>query len=304
MVSVMVAISCVFFSSISAAATCNVRGDGKLRIYSYHLDDYLDVTYRQGEKYNQEALSRLNIALRSPDSETTKLNVQLVDIIDNIQDHFSARTIEIISAFRSPKYNKGLKEEGRGVASRSLHTEGRAIDIHIDEATEKAVKEYALSLNCGGVGFYPGLDFVHVDVGPNRTWGEVEKTRKLVGLDNNPSKNTLTSDKNDYFLKDKILLNFTNKMRQSLEINSCATIETFRNGKWIKVGDVDLLFSKSTVESQENILTKIKTSPRACKSKEKIDLPFGRFRIVLESKKHKGDKPVITFSNEFYIKKI
>jgi len=79
----------------------------------------------------------------------------------------------IISGYRSPQTNALLRERGgasTGVASHSLHMVGQAIDIRVPGVTLDHLRDAAKSLKIGGVGFYPDLNFVHVDVGRVRYW--------------------------------------------------------------------------------------------------------------------------------------
>jgi uncharacterized protein YcbK (DUF882 family) len=76
----------------------------------------------------------------------------------------------VISGYRSPAYNERLRQEGRGVAKRSLHLEGKAIDVRVPSVKLAALKRAALSLQYGGVGYYPRTGFVHLDSGDFRTW--------------------------------------------------------------------------------------------------------------------------------------
>ena len=84
----------------------------------------------------------------------------------------SAESFEVISGYRSPATNARLREahENSGVASRSLHMQGMAIDIRLNGRSLSALRDTALSLRAGGVGYYPASDFVHVDVGRIRRW--------------------------------------------------------------------------------------------------------------------------------------
>ena len=81
-------------------------------------------------------------------------------------------TFEIISGYRSPVTNSMLRKTGGGgVAKRSLHMEGRAIDIRLVGVDTARLRDAALALGAGGVGFYPESDFLHIDTGPVRSWG-------------------------------------------------------------------------------------------------------------------------------------
>jgi uncharacterized protein YcbK (DUF882 family) len=82
----------------------------------------------------------------------------------------TAAPFQIISGYRSPKTNASLQAGGHGVATRSLHMEGKAIDIRLADVRLSAVRDAALELRRGGVGYYAGPQFVHVDTGRVRTW--------------------------------------------------------------------------------------------------------------------------------------
>ena len=77
---------------------------------------------------------------------------------------------EVISGYRSPASNAQMKARGRGVASNSLHTEGKAIDVRVPGRRLESVRDAAYALARGGVGYYPQDGFVHVDVGRVRRW--------------------------------------------------------------------------------------------------------------------------------------
>ena len=77
---------------------------------------------------------------------------------------------EVICGYRSPKTNAMLRERSNGVAKGSLHLQGRAIDVRLADVSTAVLRDAALELGRGGVGYYPGSDFVHVDTGPRRRW--------------------------------------------------------------------------------------------------------------------------------------
>lgn len=164
------------------------QGDGHLALHNIHLNETVDVDYREGKAFDKDALCEISNALRCRMTKQVKeMPVALLDLVDQIQDHFGGKTVEVISGFRSPEFNKSLLEGGHHVASNSLHTHGMAMDIRIPGVTTEELKEYALSLGRGGVGYYPQNGFVHVDIGRVRTWvdGVVpskSKSAKLAGV--------------------------------------------------------------------------------------------------------------------------
>jgi uncharacterized protein YcbK (DUF882 family) len=84
--------------------------------------------------------------------------------------HFNAPRVEIISAYRTPKFNESLQKKGRQVALNSHHTKGEAIDFALPVAQAKQVGDYIWRTFDGGVGIYSVDNFVHIDVGPKRRW--------------------------------------------------------------------------------------------------------------------------------------
>jgi len=260
------------------------------------------VTYKINGSYNQAGLAKIFHILRSPDGQEHPIDTKVIEFIDDIQDHFGARTVEIISGYRSPGYNQGLKNEGRRVARESLHMEGRAIDFHLDEVSEEAIRNYAVGLGCGGLGFYPGFDFIHVDTGPTRTWGEEEKKRKLVGVGNNPSLNQLESNQNDYLKNGTIHLTLISKTNASLIPNGCGELERFDRGTWVKAGAINLGLDGKIISPMKTTTFQIKAAPKDCRSNKPVELPFGRYRIKLTARDKENNQESI-LSNEFYLKK-
>lgn len=184
---------------------CALRGgDGRVVLYHFAHQEMRAVQYRRADgAWDDAALAAINRLMRSPGDDATRpIDRRLVQLLDQLQDHFGADVVEIISGYRSPAYNGRLKADGRAVASDSRHMEGDAADVHLDEITEEVVRDYVQSLRCGGVGFYPALHFVHVDFGPIRGWSEPRGARKLVG--ERPI--VIETDRNYYFAGDHVAL--------------------------------------------------------------------------------------------------
>jgi len=278
------------FGFSNASPASNPSGDGKLSLYRYHTNDAVEVVIRSNDKYNADELAKVYKAMRCRGNGAIhEIDRRLIDLIDHIQDHFGADTVEIISGYRSPEFNKDLKESGHGVASESLHTKGMAADIHIDEISEEAVWKYAKNLGVGGAGFYPCYDFVHVDVGHQAVWAENDCTkRKLVGLDNNPNPDwQIITNKNNYKRGDTITftaachpermwtdLEETCPRSEGSRFSGNAYLEKFHRGVWKKQKDIDFRSKKFSA----------------------ADLPYGKYRVVYQTNPS-------AYSNEFYIKK-
>jgi len=95
----------------------------------------------------------------------------LLDLLTSLSGKVERRgSYKVISGYRSPLTNAMLHEHSGQVASGSLHMQGKAIDIRLDGVELPHLRDAALGLRHGGVGFYPTSGFVHVDVGRVRQW--------------------------------------------------------------------------------------------------------------------------------------
>jgi uncharacterized protein YcbK (DUF882 family) len=103
-------------------------------------------------------------------NQATRMDTRLIDVLKRVAGKFSAKRIEVVSGYRSPKYNLMLRKKGRQVARHSQHMEGTAVDFRIRGVAMKNVLHFVKSLRLGGVGFYPHSAFVHSDTGPIRYW--------------------------------------------------------------------------------------------------------------------------------------
>lgn len=92
-------------------------------------------------------MERINRFMRSrTDEEVRPMDPNLIRLLDHIQDHFKADTVEVICGYRSPAFNKSLKDAGRNVAENSAHMTGIAADIHLDEIPEDKLAKYVWGL--------------------------------------------------------------------------------------------------------------------------------------------------------------
>lgn len=145
----------------------------RLRLFETHRDNSIDVIYRQGKSYVPAAIDRLDFFLRDHlNSRVYPLNPRLFDLLHALAVKLGRpnTVIDIVCGYRSPQTNHYLREHGGGVAQRSLHMEGEAIDIRIPGVPTWKLRNAALALHRGGVGYYPQSGFVHVDVGRVRQW--------------------------------------------------------------------------------------------------------------------------------------
>jgi uncharacterized protein YcbK (DUF882 family) len=142
-----------------------------LSFYNLHTGESLKTTYWEHGQYVPGALEDINYLLRDFRRDEVKpIDTSLLDLLVKLRQRLvSNERFEVISGYRSPQTNAMLHAEGGGVASHSLHIEGRAIDIRIPGRSLSLVRAAAWSLQSGGVGYYPGR-FVHVDNGRVRWW--------------------------------------------------------------------------------------------------------------------------------------
>jgi uncharacterized protein YcbK (DUF882 family) len=103
-------------------------------------------------------------------NQTTDMRPELIKTLREAAEHFSARRIDIVSGYRSPKYNLMLRKKGHEVARDSQHTQGHAVDFRIPGVDVRALEAWALARRAGGVGLYLESKFIHVDTGPVRRW--------------------------------------------------------------------------------------------------------------------------------------
>lgn len=143
-----------------------------VRLRNIHTDEKLEAVYWENGQYVPDAVQALDKVLRDyRNDEVHPMDPGLYDILDQIRAKTQSKSpFQIISGYRSPATNRMLAERSSEVAKRSLHMDGKAMDIKLDDVDLRYVRQAALDIGRGGVGYYPTSDFVHVDVGPVRKW--------------------------------------------------------------------------------------------------------------------------------------
>jgi len=147
--------------------------EGRLTFLNVWTDERLEVTYRNEEgEYDLEALDDVNHILRChATGEVSQIDVRVLEHVNLVEKKLGGdREIHIISGYRSPEYNARLVRAGRRAAKNSLHMQGQAIDLQIPGLHPKVIRQAALELGYGGVGYYPRSKFVHLDSGAFRSW--------------------------------------------------------------------------------------------------------------------------------------
>ena len=149
-------------------------GQRRLSLDHLHTNERLSLVYAVGEDFLPQSISRLNYFLRDHYTGIPgDMDPRLYDIMHQVRGLLATNApFEIISGYRSPATNETLRTtRGGGVARRSLHMDGKAIDVRLPGVALADLRDAAIALKAGGVGFYPREDFVHIDTGRVRSWG-------------------------------------------------------------------------------------------------------------------------------------
>lgn len=162
----------VAISSAGRTAAAAAAPAHRLKFYHIHTAEKLDVTYREHGEVVPGVLAEINRYLRDFRTEQVHdIDVALLDTLHALYTQFDGRgNFEVISGYRSPHTNAALRQVTSGVAEKSLHIKGRAIDVRLTSAKTTALRDAAIALKAGGVGYYAKSNFVHVDTGNVRTW--------------------------------------------------------------------------------------------------------------------------------------
>lgn len=143
-----------------------------LALNNLHTGEALETCYFDGRNYVGKELARLNHLCRDfRQNEVYPMDKRLFDQISKIQSLLGTQAeVQVISGYRSPATNEKLRNQSSGVAKKSYHMLGQAMDFRLDGVNLKQVREAAISLKAGGVGYYPSSNFIHIDTGPVRNW--------------------------------------------------------------------------------------------------------------------------------------
>jgi uncharacterized protein YcbK (DUF882 family) len=155
-----------------ALASMPQNGVRTLGLVSMHTNEKIVATYWRDGVYDKGALKDINYVLRDfRTGEVAPMDRQLLDLLVELHRRAGSRkAFQVISGYRSPKTNAMLASASGGVAKRSLHMEAKAIDIRLHDVALSDLRQAALGMKAGGVGYYKKSDFVHVDTGRVRQW--------------------------------------------------------------------------------------------------------------------------------------
>jgi uncharacterized protein YcbK (DUF882 family) len=159
---------------LAGAPAAKTEAPRRLAFYNTHTAESLDLVYWAEGRYLDDALRGIDHVLRDHRTgKTAEMDVKLLDLLFALKARLGTSSpFHVISGYRSPETNEYLRAQGAdsGVAQDSQHTKAKAIDIRLPDRPLAEVREAAIALRKGGVGYYPVSDFVHVDVARVRTW--------------------------------------------------------------------------------------------------------------------------------------
>jgi len=170
-----------FFKSVLAGVLASVASplrrahaidERRLDFQHTHTGKRLDVAYKRNGEYVPDALNKINAFLQDfRTGESAEIDPELLDLIYDLRQELGGEgTYEVISAYRSPKTNDMLRSRSSGVAKNSQHLLGKAIDVRLTGVELPKLRDTAIAMKRGGVGYYERSNFIHVDTGRVRRW--------------------------------------------------------------------------------------------------------------------------------------
>jgi uncharacterized protein YcbK (DUF882 family) len=167
------------------ATTAHAGQIRALKIYHLHTHEKATIVFKRNGRYDPAGLKKLNYILRDwRQNEPTRMDPRLFDLIWEVyQKSGSHDYINVVCGYRAPETNAMLRSRSRGVAEKSQHILGKAMDFYIPDVPLRKLREIGMKFQVGGVGFYPtsGSPFVHMDVGGVRAWPRMPR-RELARL--------------------------------------------------------------------------------------------------------------------------
>ena len=157
------------FRSLAHAA---LSGERRLSFYNLHTGESVATTYWADGQYISSSTAEIDFVLRDFRTDEVKsIDFRLLDLLHELRNTMeSDEAFHVISGFRSLRTNEMLTQKSNGVAKKSLHMRGMAADVRLPKRVLADLRQGALSLKLGGVGYYPQSNFIHIDVGRVRFW--------------------------------------------------------------------------------------------------------------------------------------
>ncbi|RUV57349.1 DUF882 domain-containing protein [Mesorhizobium sp. M5C.F.Ca.IN.020.29.1.1] len=167
------------FGFLTAAATGASAQTRSLKLYNLHTKEKAEIVFKRGGRYDQAGLKKINVILRDwRRNEPTKMDPRLLDLVwEAYRQSGATDYIQVVCGYRSSSTNSMLRSRSRGVAKKSQHMLGKAMDFYIPGVPLKKLRDIGLRMQGGGVGYYPrsGSPFVHMDVGNVRHWPGISR---------------------------------------------------------------------------------------------------------------------------------
>ncbi|MDP1667118.1 MAG: YcbK family protein [Methylobacter sp.] len=137
-----------------------------------HTGDKLKLTYFEQGDYIEDALQEINYLMRDYHTDAVHpIDPALLDQLYDLKLVLGInKSFVVTSGYRSPRTNARLRKKNRGIAKHSLHMQGRAIDLHVGGLDTRKIRNAALEMHRGGVGYCRRGNFVHLDTGSFRSW--------------------------------------------------------------------------------------------------------------------------------------
>ena len=154
------------------AASAAATAARQLEFHCLHTGDTVSAVYWEGGRYVAHGLAAIDHVLRDfRTGDVHPIDPYLLDLVHDLQLTMGCDgPVHVISGYRSPKTNAMLAQRSGKVAKNSYHVKGMAIDLRLPDRRLEHVRDMAMQLGGGGVGFYPDSQFVHMDTGPVRAW--------------------------------------------------------------------------------------------------------------------------------------
>lgn len=241
------------------AATAETR---TLKLYFLHTRERAEITYKRNGRYIQSGLNEINRFLRDwRRNEPTKMDPQLLDLLWEAYRQSGSRDyIHVVSAYRAPETNAMLRKRSSGVAKKSQHMLGKAIDFYLPDVKLSKLRNIGLRMQVGGVGYYPrsGSPFVHFDVASVRHWPRMSR-KELASVFPNGKTLHVPSDGKPLPGYDQALASYKARQRGGGSIQIAN--DSGGSGKRGK-GLLAALFGGGADEEEDNAETQVASAPR------------------------------------------
>ena len=184
----MFALLCFAAAAFFAAPGGAQAETRSLKIYHVHTGERVEIVFKRNGRYVQDGLNKLNRALRDwRRNEPTRMDPRLFDVVWQVYQKSGSRGyINVVGGYRSASTNSMLRKRSKGVAEKSQHIKGKAMDFYIPGVSLKKLRYLGLQQQAGGVGYYPrsGSPFVHLDVGNVRHWPKMSRSELMAVFPN------------------------------------------------------------------------------------------------------------------------